>query len=225
MRTEIFKRSAILVFLVVTLSLLFLPGLRFPHMCTSFSLVVSSLAHKQKGAQTVCAELTACGNETTYYQHLRTPPLTWPRLLPSPPSKDRHPLLLQTTSVFCLFLNLIQQEPQDAFFLPSFLWCYTDECQQRVSEVHPRPVMMTDTLSTPLLMDTWISRFPVLAPSITLPLTYFPMSFDAHSHTLCRYVPFEDRTAEPQGLCIHSLRRSCPTRVHVEVSSIICFLL
>lgn len=153
MRTEIFKRSAILVFLVVTLSLLFLPV--FVSICTSFSLVVSSLAHKQKGAQSVCAELTACGNETTYYQHLRTPPLPDPDSCPLLLPKTDTVVTSKTTSVFCLFLNLIQQEPQDAFFLPSFLWCYTDECQQRVSEVHPRPVMMTDTLSTPLLMDTW----------------------------------------------------------------------
>ena len=115
--------------------------LRFVSICTSFSLVVSSLAHKQKGAQIVCAELTICGKETAYIRHLRIPPLLDPDSCPLLLPKIDTVVTSKTTSVFCLFLNLIWQEPQDAFFLPSFLRCYTDECQPCVSEVHPRPAM------------------------------------------------------------------------------------
>lgn len=165
----------------------------------------------------MCAELTICGKETAYYRHLRIPPLPDPDSCPLLLPKTDTVVTSKTTSVFCLFLNLIRQEPQDAFFLPSFLRCYTDECQQCVSEVHPVRFIH----STVDGHVDWSSPGTFNNATINILFNVFGCT---HSY-FCRDAPIEDRTAEPQGWCICSLGRSCPTHVHVEVNSTICFLL
>lgn len=216
-RIQIFECSAILTFLVMTLD---------PPFCffiSSFCFCISFfLSNLKFSTQTERCTNHVCRAHYIWVkkQHVISTSESFRYLtLPFPPSQ-RETLLLRLKPQVCFacfwtsYNRNHRMHSCVSAFSPSMLCCVS----LRFTHVQ----LWWDALSTPLMMDTW-----VVASSGHHEQCYHEHSCRCllvHMFThLCGYIPLENRTAEPQGLRIYSLSRSCPTGVHVEVKSTTCF--